>query len=140
LKAGKSACYVFTSMGTNVSAEEVCARAKGDYNKETNYNTNTFFNLKFFGKTAERFSKIGKKGLKIVIWGDIEEENYNSKEEARKSISITVDNFIPIFPKDAKPENGSNAAPSNKNNGQPAAYEEGPLGGLDDDDDEEIPF
>jgi hypothetical protein len=46
LKSGKKANYVFTSIGTNVRAEEVYERAIGKYEKDKNYNDNVKFNRK----------------------------------------------------------------------------------------------
>lgn len=98
LKSGKSTSYVFSSMGTSVSSEAVYAKAAGDYDKNASYDENPFFNLKFFGKTAERLAKIGKKGAKLSVWGDIEVEEYKDANGAvRKSITINVDNFTVLY-------------------------------------------
>jgi len=138
LKAGKSAYYVFTSIGTNVSAEEVHARATGDYKKDGTYNQQGFVNLKFFGKTAERLAKVGSKGLRLVVWGDIEEESYkDAQKNDKKSVTITVENFIPIF-KGAKVETEDSTLNQPDTN-QPSANEEF-FEPSDDYDDEEIPF
>ena len=66
LKSGKKANYVFTSIGTNVRAEEVYERAIGKHEKDKNYNDNVFFNLKFF-ETAERLAK-DRNRLHLVVW------------------------------------------------------------------------
>lgn len=98
LKAGKSTNYVFNSIGTSVSAEEVCARAKNIYDKSETYDDNNFFSVKFFGRLAERIAKIGKKGQKLIIWGDITEEEYkDASGNVKKNIEIKVENFIVIF-------------------------------------------
>ena len=65
LKSGKKANYVFTSIGTNVRAEEVYERAIGKHEKDKNYNDNVFFNLKFFGKTAERLATVSYTHLDV---------------------------------------------------------------------------
>ncbi len=132
LKSGKKANYVFTSIGTNVRAEEVYERAIGKYEKDKNYNDNVFFNLKFFGKTAERLAKIGTKGLHLVVWGNAEVDSYKANGVEKKSVSITVDNFIPIFKNSEKTE-AKTDAPVAADGGYSADFEE-------PDDDEDIPF
>jgi single-stranded DNA-binding protein len=132
LKSGKKANYVFTSIGTNVRAEEVYERAIGKHEKDKNYNDNVFFNLKFFGKTAERLAKIGTKGLHLVVWGNAEVDSYKANGVEKKSVSITVDNFIPIFKNSEKTE-AKTDAPVAADGGYSADFEE-------PDDDEDIPF
>ena len=133
LKTGKASYYVFTSMGTNVSAQEVFARAKGQYDDKTQYNQESFFNLKFFGKTAERLAKIGTKGLNIIVWGNLELDTYkDAKGNEKKSVSIIVENFKPIF-KNSKNENETINNPKTQ---KPVIQE----AEIDDEDDEDIPF
>jgi single stranded DNA-binding protein len=147
LKAGKSTSYLFNAIGTSVSAEEVFARANNTYDKKKSYDSNSFFNLKFFGRNAERIAKIGKKGMKLIIWGDIEKEEYtDSSGNDRISIGINVENFVAIFgggdygdDKKSSKSNKKESKPKEKVEDEEIDDEELSTDFLEDDDDD-LPF
>lgn len=148
LKAGKNTPYVFASIGTSISAEEVFARSTGTFSNSDSYSESPFFNLKFFGKAAERVAKIGAKGLKLVVWGDLEEESYkDSAGNVKKSVTITVENFIVVFSNGVSDAGGeatpaSAQTPAKPAPAQPQASTPDPADALIEEEEEEddLPF
>lgn len=153
LKAGENTSYVFLSLGTSLSAAEVAARAAGSFSSKKTYDENNFFNLRFFGKQAERIAKIGKKGLKVIIWGDIEEEQYKAQGKIRTSASINVQNFVCVFnngteeEQDEQDEQETKKEPAKKTSTKKASTKKAPAKQEpeedytgEDEDDEELPF
>ena len=57
-------------------------------------NKSDFFNIKVFGKTAEAMAKYLRKGSKILVEGNLQNDEYTTKEGVKKSsIAIYVESW-----------------------------------------------
>lgn len=79
--------------------------ADDQYDYQKNEKVAQWFNIVFFGKSAERAEKVLKKGMKVSIFGELRIRPYTDREGTkRQSIEVIANNFdIHIWPKDGDP-------------------------------------
>mgnify|MGYP002672132012 CR=1 FL=1 len=99
-----------------------------------------FFSCTCFGKQAEFVEKYLHKGVKVVLSGRIQNDNYTNKDgQMVYSVRIMVDEIEFAESKNASAGN-ANAAPAGNNNGSSSAGSGYGFMNIPDGIDEELPF
>lgn len=90
--------------------------ADDQYDYQKNQKVAQWFNIVFFGKSAERAEKVLAKGMKVSIFGELRIRPYVDREGVkRQSIEVIADNFdIHIWPKDGDPSVPPDTSMSNE--------------------------
>lgn len=104
--SGDKKAFLATAIGINMSAKRMMALADGSYNKDANYGEdNGFLALKIFGKTAEEFSKVCAKGVKVAVSGNLEWRTYPKKDGSgdAEELVLNVNTLVVMGGKDVAP-------------------------------------
>jgi len=79
----------YSTSGTAYLSNSIACDRKFSKEKETD-----FFNIKAFGKTAEAMGKFLKKGSKIFVEGNLQNDEYTTKEGVKKtSTAIYIESW-----------------------------------------------
>ena len=105
------------------------------YKKQGDETTADFFNCTAFGKQAEFVEKYLKKGIKVVVTGRIQNDNYTNKDGQKVySVQIIVEEIEFAESKANSQNNDSNSQPPTD-----IPYADGFMN-IQDDIDNELPF
>lgn len=89
----KQARFSF-SIGIRCAADELLARANGEYSKENTYTMSEFVDVSLFGKDAEEVSKVYVKGMKIAVSGKLSLRTYDKTDGSTgSSVSCAVNKY-----------------------------------------------
>ncbi len=98
-----------------------------------------FFNCVAFGKTGEFVEKYLKKGTKIVLDGEIQNNNYTNKEGKTVYNVQIIANSVE-FAESKNAQGGGDGAPSAPKQEAPTANPDGEFMTIPDGIDEQLPF
>ena len=83
------------SIGIHGPADELLARANGDYDKGNTYTMSEFVDLTLFGKDAEAVSKVYVKGMKIAVAGKLSLRTYDKTDGTQgSSVCCSVNKYV----------------------------------------------
>ena len=128
------------SQGANSTAIARFSIAVGRRIKREGEPDADFFKCTCFGKQAEFVEKYLHQGVKVVLSGRIQNDNYTNKDgQMVYSVGIMVDEIEFAESKNASAGN-ANAAPAGNNNGSSSAGSGDGFMNIPDGIDEELPF
>lgn len=109
--------------------------AKQEYNEKK-----TIFRVTVFGKQAESLAKFLRKNMKVVVCGNVSENEYNGERRAQMVLKGLVVAQFPSETVDIDDEDNIPADPAGENDGDAPVEGDGSFEPMDDEDDDELPF